>query len=176
MISQQYSHNSYLVLTRANLVWFNRALAWAMMVTPALQIFAHAEIQHWLTLDLALLISHAILSLFLFGIPKVKGKAFAFSMHVLGFRPANLSPRNTFLLTGYRVALGTIANVLLFMPGINWFTLLLLYPWLRTTFSTIQHLFQAITYALQRWRVSKSVAWIIVVTYFCLFIFNLFRV
>ncbi|MFZ6760090.1 hypothetical protein ACO0K9_23055 [Undibacterium sp. Ji50W] len=164
------------ILSRANLVRLNRVLAWAMLVTPLIQFFVHAKITHCLLLDFGLLIAHGILSLYLFGIPKVKREKFTFSMHVMGWRMAGLSPRNLFLLTGYRIVLGLTALLSFFVPGAWVLALLLIYPLIRMPATVVQHLHAAIEYAFQRWGISKfDVEWVVVVIYFYFFIANLLR-
>ncbi|WP_422977672.1 hypothetical protein [Undibacterium sp. Ji49W] len=166
------------ILSRANLIKLNRLLAWTMLVTPLIQFFVHAPIANCLLLDVGLLIAHAILSLYLFGVPKVKGEKFNFAMHVMGFRMSGLSPRNVFLLTGYRIVLGIAALLSFFVPGGWVIALLLVYPLVRMSISVMQHLYAAIVYAFQRWGIRKAgTEWtfIIIIFYVYLFIFNLLR-
>ncbi|MFZ6875296.1 hypothetical protein ACO0LF_24785 [Undibacterium sp. Di27W] len=162
-------------LTRANWVRFNRILAWAMLVTPVAQFFIRAELGLALLVDFGLLLAHGILSLILFGMPKVKKQKFTFSMHVMGFRQYPLSPRHNFLMTGYRLALGLLALFLLFIPDVRWLALLLFYPLLRLPFSFAQHLKEAVSYALQRWGINSLYAGLIVGIYYFFFFSSLLR-
>ncbi|MBI3729736.1 MAG: hypothetical protein HY254_15565 [Burkholderiales bacterium] len=175
MNSTTSSFPHFTLLTKANWVRFNRILAWAMVITPLLQFFIRANLAHALLVDFGLLLAHGILSLILFGIPKVKRQKFTFSMHVLGFRWHVLSPRNEFLLTGYRMAQALSALPLLFIPGVRWLALLLFYPSLRMPVSFIQHLYRAIAFAFQRWGIKYLDAGLFVCIYLFFFIANLLR-
>lgn len=175
MNSTTSSFPHFTLLTRANWVRFNRILAWAMLITPVLQFFVGANLAYALLADFGLLLAHGILSLILFGIPKVKRQKFTFSMHVMGFRWHILSPRNEFLLTGYRMAQAISVLPLLFIPGARWLALLLFYPSLRMPVSFIQHLYRAISFAFQRWSIKHLDASLVVCIYLFFFIANLLR-
>ncbi|MFZ6779383.1 hypothetical protein ACO0LD_21340 [Undibacterium sp. Ji83W] len=175
MNSTTSSFPHFTLLTRANWVRFNRILAWAMVITPVLQFFIRANLAYALLVDFGLLLAHGILSLILFGLPKVKRQKFTFSMHVLGFRWHFLSPRNEFLLTGYRMAQAISVLPLLFIPGVRWLALLLFYPSLRIPVSFIQHLYRAIAFAFQRWGIKYLDAGLVVCIYLFFFIANLLR-
>ncbi|MFZ6658497.1 hypothetical protein [Undibacterium sp. TJN19] len=159
--------------SRMNWIRFNRVLAWALILTPAVQLMLRFQWKDGLMLDFTLFIAHGILSLILFGIPKIKKKKFTLSMHVLGFRPRGMSARNNFLLTGYRLAMAMAAPALLFIPYLSWSFLLLLYPVLRMSISFIQHIFGAINYALLRWGVRDVDATFPVLIYLIVFFINL---
>lgn len=165
----------FTLLTRANWVRFNRVLAWAMVITPVGQFFIRANLGLALLVDFGLLLAHGILSLILFGIPKVKRQKFTCSMHVMGFRQHPLSPRHNFLMTGYRVALGIFALFLLFIPDVRWLAWLWFYPLLRIPVSFAQHLKGAVGYALQRWGINGLYAGLVVGIYYLFFFSNLLR-
>ncbi|MFZ6745679.1 hypothetical protein ACO0LC_20850 [Undibacterium sp. JH2W] len=171
--TSSFTHST--LLTRANWLRFNRVLACAMVITPVVQFFIRADLSLALLVDFGLLLAHGILSLILFGIPKVKNQKFTFSMHVLGFRLHPLSPRNEFLLTGYRLAQAISVLLLLLIPGAGWLTLLMFYPSLRMPVSFVQHLKRAIAYALQRRGIKHLDAGLIVCFYFFFFFSNLLR-
>lgn len=175
MNSTTSSFPHFTLLTRANWVRFNRILAWAMVITPVLQFFIRANLAHALLVDFGFLLAHGILSLILFGLPKVKRQKFTFSMHVMGFRWHVLSPRNEFLLTGYRMVQAISVFPLLFIPGVRWLALLLFYPSLRIPVSFIQHLYRAIAFAFQRWGIKYLDAGLVVCIYLFFFIANLLR-
>ncbi len=163
----------FTLLTRANWVRLNRILAWAMVITPVLQFFIRSNLAQALLVDFGLLLAHGILSLILFGLPKVKRQKFTFSMHVMGFRWHVLSPRNEFLLTGYRMAQAISVLPLLFIPGARWLALLMFYPSLRMPVTFIQHLYRAIAFAFQRWGIKYLDAGLVVCIYLFFFITNL---
>ncbi len=165
----------FTLLSKANWVRFNRILAWAMLITPVVQFFVRANLAYALLMDFGLLLAHGILSLILFGIPKVKRQKFTFSMHVLGLRLHILSPRNEFLLTGYRMAQAISVFPLLFIPGARWLALLLFYPSLRMPVSFMQHLYRAMSFAFQRWGIKHLDAGLVVCIYLFFFFINLLR-
>ncbi|BBB63649.1 hypothetical protein UNDKW_5376 [Undibacterium sp. KW1] len=165
----------FTLLTRANLVRLNRILAWAMVITPVLQFFIRSNLAQALLVDFGLLLAHGILSLILFGLPKVKRQKFTFSMHVMGFRWHVLSPRNEFLLTGHRMAQAISVLPLLFIPGARWLALLMFYPLLKMPVTFIQHLYRAIAFAFQRWGIKYLDAGLVVCIYLFFFITNLLR-
>ncbi|MFZ6680446.1 hypothetical protein [Undibacterium sp. Tian12W] len=175
MTSTTSSFSHFNLLSKANWLRFNRLLAWAMLVTPVLQFFVRANLAYALLVDFGLLLAHGILSLILFGLPKVKRQKFAFSMHVMGFRWYFLSPRNEFLLTGYRIVQALSVFPLLFIPGARWLALLLFYPLLRMPVSFIQHLYRAMNFAFQRWGIKYLDAGLVVCIYLFFFFANLLR-
>jgi hypothetical protein len=141
----------------------NRVLAWAMLLAPIFELIFRISLLHSLYADFILLLAHGALSLCLFGVPKAKGKKLSFSMHVMGFRAPDMSPRNRFLLSGYRIALPVITVCLgLVWPWFFLLAVLMVYPFLRWGVSMVQHLHVALTYALQRQRWSPNHAcWIV---------------
>jgi hypothetical protein len=155
-------HVTKLLPDRMTWIRLNRILAWALMVSPLIQLLFHTDFNLGFQINLGLFIAHGSLSLVLFGAPQNKWKGFNAMMHVLGGRPERLSARNRFLLSGYRVALGltpVLLIVLGFPSGIAFiFTLPFLYPVLRLPVSAIEHIDSAVAYALQRMRWSKSFA------------------
>ncbi|MFZ6735268.1 hypothetical protein ACO0LG_25335 [Undibacterium sp. Ji42W] len=169
--TSRFTHFS--LLSKANWVRFNRCLAWAMVVTPVVQFFLQKN--HFLAIlaGFGFFVAHGILSLMLFGLPKVKHKNFIFSMHVMGFRPHPLSPRHDFLLTGYRLALANFAGWLLLVPDVRWLALLFLYPLLTMPFSFVRHLKGAINYALKRWGLKDRYSGLIVTAYIIFSVINL---
>lgn len=169
----------------SKLFWIrtNRLLAWSMVISPAAQWAAGMRFWTGFWIDMAILLAHAVLSFALFGKPEDKSRAFSFSMHVMGFRSAGLSARNGFLLTGYRIALGGGASLVLaygrypvVMAAIAVF---FFYPMLRLAVSIMQHIFLATRIATRRWRwgdsMSVALAVSIVVLYFDVSIINLWR-
>ena len=175
MNSTTSSFPHFTLLTKANWIRLNRILAWAMLITPVLQFFVRANLAHALLVDFGLLLAHGFLSLILFGMPKVKRQKFTFSMHVLGFRLHILSPRNEFLLTGYRMTQAISVLPLLFIPGARWLALFVFYPSLRMPVSFVQHLYRAITFAFQRWGIKYLSSSLMARIYILFFIANLIR-
>jgi hypothetical protein len=175
MTTYACNHTIRFVTTARIWIYLNRALAWALVVSPLMQIALNMRLAACLRFDLGLLLAHGALSLVLFGLPRIKGRGFVFSMHVLGIRPADLSPRNRFLLSGYRIVLG-MTPFLPMLPGIPWFApLLCIYPILRLPVSVVLHMLDGIKYALQRLRFSAVPAGAIVFLYFVFAIINFFR-
>lgn len=189
MIPTPYRYRSFHLLTRANCVRLNRLLAWAMLVAPVLQFLISANIMNCLWLDFSLLITHGILSLVLFGVPKVKGEKFNFSMRIFGFRPEKLSPRNSFLLSGYRVAQGLsvylVFMIASFIPGAYWLTQQMLamllvsfmfFPIVRMPFAVLGHIRDATSLAMQRWQwgETEQISKIIMISYALLVAHKLF--
>lgn len=166
-------------LAISKLFWIkaNRVLAWSLIVSPPLQWLFGMAFMTGLWIDLGILLVHAALSLILFGTPATKTKAFKASMHLFGFRAADLTGRNKFLLTGYRIALAIGALLLMFTP-LAWFALVALYPILRLAVTIVQHIFEAVLYAMARWgrrAIAENVAIAIVVLYFAVSLVNLVR-
>lgn len=161
----------------------NRVLAWTMVVSPALQWAAGMRFWTGFWIDIGILVAHAVLSFALFGKPETKSKTFSFGMHVMGFRSEALSPRNRFLLTGYRIALGASAIAALVYSGnplvIIAVTILFWYPILRLAVSIGQHLHQACVGAMRRMRLSEgnvsAFADTVTFAYFVVSMFNMMR-
>ena len=167
---------SHVIPSRTVWVRLNRVLAWAMLVAPIVELACQISLATSLLADLVLMLAHGILSLLLFGVPKLKGQKFSFSMHIMGIRATGMSARNTFLLSGYRIALPIFVLSLGFVSP--WFLLLsvlTLYPFLRWGISMIQHIHLALKYALQRNRVAPTHADWIVALYLGLWLANVFH-
>ncbi|MFB9242696.1 hypothetical protein IV454_04590 [Massilia antarctica] len=188
-------------LVPPKIVWMqvNRVLAWALIVSPLAQWALGTAFMRGLALDLAMLLAHAAMSLVLFGAPKVPARRFSVAMHVFGRQPADLSPRNRFLLSGYRVGLTllllalvlTLIAVLRLIPfsnylayvGVLWIvavpsSVLVLWPLLRMPMTLSQHLDPSIVQALRRWgmRTNAGSAAVWIVIFFFLFSYiNLIR-
>jgi nitric oxide reductase large subunit len=155
-------------------IWMpvNRVLAWALVVSPVLQIMLRTNLVNGLWLDLAILIVHAALSVVLFGLPKNKSPRQTFWTRWAGLPELGMSPRHKFLLSGWRVAVsslwlaGLVGGIALcqwiapsapatiksignifFLSAIylgGFFGLLLVY-------GVVTHLGKATMYALRRW-------------------------
>jgi hypothetical protein len=164
-----------LLPTRLTWMRLNRLLAWALLVSPMAQLFCSVHLATGMLIDFGLLLAHGALSLVLFGMPKVKRSGFTFLMHVMGGRPADLSARNRFLLSGYRIALG-LTPLLTTLPGVPWFTVLpFLYPILRMPISVMQHIRDAVQYALRRWGYGEIPTESVVFLYLLFAITNFFH-
>jgi len=154
-----------LLPTRLSLIRLNRLLAWALLVSPLVQLVCQMHLATSMLIDLGLVLAHGALSLGLFGVPKVKGYSFIFSMQVMGGRPAELSARNRFLLGGYRIALG-MTPMLVMLPYVPVYAaLLFVYPIVRMPVSVLQHIHDAVQYALQRWGYGEAPAEAVVFLY-----------
>jgi hypothetical protein len=144
---------------------FNRALAWALVVSPVVQIALGVNFWRGLAFDVVLLLAHGALSLKLFGMPKTaKTPTAKRALLVAGISPEPVGPRNKLLLGGYRVLLGTlyvIGAVFMsrYLPGGDlqaldqaaWLYLALGgYVMLRLPFSSLGHVFAASGYAARR--------------------------
>lgn len=163
----------------SKLFWMraNRILAWSLIASPPLQWALGMRFANGLLIDLAIVLVHGALSFTLFGKPETKARAFSIGMHVFGWRAAGMSPRNRFLLTGYRIGAGLAAIGLLMLPlPVIW--LVLLYPLLRLPVSIIQHIYEAIVAAMVRWGKRGSAAasaGAIVFAYLLMSLINLVR-
>ncbi len=167
---------SHVIPYRTAWVRLNRVLAWAMLAAPVFELVLKISLANSILADFVLMLAHGALSLWLFGVPKLKGKNFIFTMHIMGIRAMGLSPRNLFLLSGYRIALPIVILSLGFISP--WFLLLIifaLYPFLRWGISLIQHIYLALKYALQRYRLSPNYAYWLVVLYLGLWLANVFK-
>lgn len=155
----------------------NRILAWSLIVSPPLQWAAGMSFLTGLLIDLAILLVHGLLSLALYGKPENKARSFSFSMHVMGFRDKEMSERNRFLLTGYRMLLAAfaIAVPIMYIPAV----VLVLYPLLRLPITLVQHILLAMEYALRRWGVNRAhvsgLAMVGVFVYLALSLMNMAR-
>ena len=161
------SHASSLfpkVATKLFWIKTNRVLAWSLIVSPFVQFAIGMSFITGLWIDLAILAAHAVLSLALFGKPETRERTWNVTMHLLGFRSRDMSERNRFLLTGYRIVLGAVAASMTFwesgLAG-KVVIVLCLYPMLRLSISVFQHLYLAIGAAMRRWhkaRLAEAVA------------------
>lgn len=171
--------------TFSKLFWLrtNRVLAWTMVVSPALQWAGGMRFWTGFWIDMAILLAHAVLSFALFGKPENKSRAFSFGMHVMGFRSPEMSARNRFLLTGYRIALAAAAMLVLTFTDnphlIIAFTILFIYPMLRLGVSVIQHLYLASYAAMRRWKLDDmnagGLAVSLVIVYLMVSVINMMR-
>lgn len=147
--------------SRRNVIQVNRLLGWALLLSPALQWAAGVRFLDGLAFDLGLLLVHSVISLAIYGLPSATEQE-RWKLWV-GLRPRGLSPRNEFLLTGWRVflvapyvlvgvaaALGWI--VTLGWPGL-WLWIPGLWLWIRLPFTVFSHIAQAVGYAARRWGV-----------------------
>ncbi|NHZ62322.1 hypothetical protein [Massilia genomosp. 1] len=182
------------------IIWMrvNRLLAWALIVSPLAQIALGTPFMRGLALDLVILLAHGALSLALFGMPKSATRRFNVALHVFGRKTRDLSPRNTFLLSGHRLGLTFLLGLLLFglpllprsvldavvpvlialfawiVPG----AALVFWPLLRVPLTLVQHLHPAIDLALRRWGMrsnAQDLAVMVVVVFFFVSFINLIR-
>ncbi|PWF47861.1 hypothetical protein C7C56_013430 [Massilia glaciei] len=155
----------------------NRILAWALLISPVVQLLMGTNFWRALPFDFALLLGHGALSLVLFGVPKMKGKGLSTPMLGFGIRDIGMSARNDFLLSGYRIAMVVVAGMLVWAHPLLWMTIpTAFYSILRLPVSIIEHLYNAIVYAFKRWGVggrTSDFAELIVTAYFLLSIANL---
>lgn len=146
----------------SKLFWIraNRLLAWSLVFAPFVELAGHIRLEYSLPIDLTILLAHGSLSFVLFGKPEIKDRAFAFTMHVMGFRAGSLSERNRFLLSGYRIALAFLAMALIiFVPGeLPKFAafFIFIYPLFRLSLTVAQHVYLACLYSLRRWTWSRE--------------------
>jgi hypothetical protein len=92
----------------------NRILAWALVISPVVQIALGSALVPGLLLDLAILLMHCALSVWLFGLPKASEKIDTAWIRWIGAPHEGLSPRQQFLLSGWRVVLGTSYQLVLY--------------------------------------------------------------
>jgi hypothetical protein len=150
----------------------NRTLAWVLIISPAVQIAMGSDWLLGLLWDLAVLLVHGGLSVWLFGRPQSLGHDDG-AMHWLGTSEARMTPRSRFLLSGWRVLISTsyflalplvgyCASVLsslsfvsaLVIPGVVAVVVLIAavnYFGLMWPYAAVTHVFGASTYALRRW-------------------------
>lgn len=143
----------------------NRLLAWAVVISPFIQIALGTNLLRGLLLDLGFLLAHGVLSLWLFGLPKAAADE-RWKLWV-GLRPRGLSVRGAFLLTAWRIALGLAwipASFVLgkvFGPVALIAALACLPLWLLQPFFVMGHVFGASEYAFKRWGLAgDSDAWV----------------
>lgn len=155
-------------------IWLrvNRVLAWALVGSPVLQILLRTDLVRGLWLDLAILIAHGALSVALFGLPKNKDLRQNLWTRFAGLPEYGMSPRNKFLLSGWRVAVSGLWLVAIpsVITGWRWLETALpaltnlsmgtaLVPilyvggffGLMLQYGLVTHLHRATIYALRRW-------------------------
>jgi hypothetical protein len=147
----------------------NRALAWGLIVSPALQIMLGSALVPGLILDLVILLLHGGLSVWLFGLPK-SPKGDDGTMHWIGTSEARMSPRNRFLLSGWRLMISSLyllsipllvtlgsalpdgwgLGVVLIPAGLG---MLLVFNFFSVMwpYAAVTHVFGASGYAMRRW-------------------------
>lgn len=146
------------------LAWMrvNRLLAWALLISPAVQVAWGADFWRGLWLDFAILCAHAGLSLALFGVPKGLTRMRLWSG---GAPDGARSARTRFLLSAWRMFL-----TLLYTPAVffvQWPLLLaglpmpllfvpLLPLWAMLPLRIIGHVYAAGDYAYRRWGVRDA--------------------
>jgi hypothetical protein len=194
------SHASALVSDKKLWMRVNRVLAWTLVGSPVLQIALGTDLVRGLWLDLAILIAHGALSIALFGLPKNKDPRQTFWTRWAGLPEHGMSPRNKFLLSGWRVAVSSLWLVAI--PGV-----ITVWGWLQTAmpplkaldlgvllipilyaggffglllqYGLITHLHRASVYALRRWGYSPAntpaLAFWLVVVFLASSIANLLR-
>ncbi len=147
----------------------NRALAWGLIVSPLLQIMLGSALVPGLILDLVILLVHGGLSVWLFGLPK-SPKRDDGTMHWIGTSEARMSPRNRFLLSGWRLMISTLyllgLSLLVALAsalpgnlslGILWLPIglglmvMVNFFGLMWPYAAVTHVFGASSYALRRW-------------------------
>lgn len=155
-------------------IWMrvNRVLAWALVSSPVLQIMLGTDLVPGLWLDLAILIAHGALSVALFGLPKNKDLRQNLWTRFAGLPEYSMSPRNKFLLSGWRVAVSGLWLVAIPSVITVWRWLETALPALRDLsmgmvllpmlyvggffglllqYGVVTHLHRASVYALRRW-------------------------
>jgi hypothetical protein len=199
-------HGNLLAVLGHKKLWLrvNRVLAWLLVISPVLQIVLRSNLVNGLMLDLAILVVHAALSIWLFGAPKLASAADTAWMRRMGVSYAQLTLRNRFLLSGWRVLLSSgyqvvfalvIATTAMLNKHLVWLssdipaliatTLLIsspvfvLFYGFMLPYAIVTHTFGASRYALRRWGVTKSAAsglsTLIVVVFLITSIANLVR-
>jgi hypothetical protein len=116
----------------------NRTLAWALVVSPVVQIALGSALVPGLLLDLAILLVHGALSVWLFGLPKASNKADTSWIRWVGAPHPGLSPRQQFLLSGWRVVLGSSYQLALYVLISS---VVLLGYWLSATLGEVMAVF-----------------------------------
>lgn len=163
---------SALVSDKKTWMRMNRALAWALVGSPVLQIMLRTDLVDGLWVDLAILIVHGALSVALFGLPKNKDLRQALWTRFAGLPEYGMSPRNKFLLSGWRVAVSGLWLVAIPSVITVWRWLETALPALRDLsmgmvlvpmlyvggffglllqYGVVTHLHRASVYALRRW-------------------------
>lgn len=199
-----HCHYSALVLDKQLWMRVNRALAWALVASPVLQILLRTDLARGLWLDLAILMAHAALSLALFGLPQYKNLRKTVGTRWFGLSELGMSPRNQFLLGAWRMVVSVLWLIAIPCAVFAWGWLATVVPqlqsasvsvgvgvlvlplfsfsvfyWLLLQHSLITHLYQATGYALRRWGYTHNAApWVaraLVAVFVYSSIVNLFR-
>jgi hypothetical protein len=195
-------HASALVQDKKIWMRVNRALAWALVGSPLLQIMLGTDLVRGLWLDLAILIAHGALSVALFGLPKNKDPRQTVWTRWAGLPEHGMSPRNRFLLSGWRVAVSSLWLVAIPTAIVVWGWLEMAIPALTVLntglgmvllpffyiggffglllqYGLVTHLHRATVYALRRWGCAPAhtpvVAYWTVLVFLATSIANLFR-
>jgi hypothetical protein len=160
-----------LLNTKLLLIRFNRALAWALLVSPAVHILLGTPFWQGVGIDLILLLTHGLLSLALFGEPRSAAFRAQHSMRrFLGGRRDALQGRERFLLDAWRILISLIRPVLLI--GVVWLLARVPLLWLLylplfsavmffqllLAASLLRHVRDATAYAYRRWRMPADEA------------------
>jgi hypothetical protein len=182
----------------------NRTLAWSLVVSPIAQLMLGSALVPGLLLDLAILLVHGGLSIWLFGAPKATRPIDTAWTRWMGASYADMSPRNRFLLSGWRVALSSGYQVALVLLAIGLTALGGYLGWLpgvligmvavplyflmvsaggffgsMLPYAIITHLFGASRYATRRWGFKNfdaaAISALVVMIFAVLSIVNLFR-
>lgn len=160
----------------------NRFLAWCLVATPWLHAVMGTPYWRGFWYDMGLLTVHGVLSLVLFGLPKVAATDRVLMW--LGIAPARMTPRTEFLFTGFGIAV-TLAYLAGFsvmfwigsaLPGSFVVALALVlglylaFLWMLLPFRLIDHVYKGVEYATARWRVQnpnlrKDVAGLVLLLY-----------
>ncbi len=183
-------------------IWMrvNRVLAWALVGSPLLQIMLGTDLVPGLWLDLAILIAHGALSVALFGLPKNKDPRQTVWTRFAGLPEYSMSPRNKFLLSGWRIAVSSLWLVAIPSVITVWRWLETALPALRDLsmgmvlvpmlyiggffglllqYGVVTHLHRASIYALRRWGCTPAdataVAYLTVIVFLASSIANLVR-
>ena len=181
---------SSLPLLRNSATKINRFLAWLLVVMPWLHAVIGTPYWRGFWYDMGLLYLHGLLSLVLFGLPKVTSADKALIW--LGIAPARMTPRAEFLFTGFSIAVavgylwvfslvigvgisiqGVFLEALVMVLGLYLAFLCVLLP-----FKLIEHVSKSVEYAMARWRVRRShvrkdVAGVVLLVYFAGHIVNI---
>jgi hypothetical protein len=162
--------------TKLLLIRFNRSLAWALLLSPALHIMGGTPFWYGIGIDLLLLLAHGLLSLALFGKPRSTAFRAQHGFHrFLGGQRDLLQGRERFLLDAWRILLSLFNTVSL--TACAWLIMIspfLLLPllwvlylplWSAVMFfqlllaaSLLRHVRDATAYAYRRWRIPANEA------------------
>lgn len=150
---------------KASWVRINRLLAWALVASPLLQILLRTKFINGLLFDAGLLVIHAVLSLWLFGMPKApRGEGW---MLWLAMPPRGMSLRSRFLVWPWLIVVGVlwipvaaVASVL-FGPAAVVLLAALCVLWALQPVFVMAHAATATRYAWRRWGLgNESDGWV----------------